>query len=285
MGAVSFSLKDFLWVCIIIALLLAEWNIGSNVPVDQQKEFFMYIAAWAVVLTCFSFIPYDERLFAGDTFSFKCAALSAMQQVLTTTLGVLLVVKFYGQTEKSGMDWMSAGAGPQMTLERQVHFACIASMIKDFWLPDDLASTFILHHILGAVGCGMCLILPVGFGAATLNACQAESTSILFNIMFVLPVAVGGDSKAFRFFLQWLYMIGMIISHVVAMVVGVYFAMYYAVPGAKASDPWWTWWRVMYAVFCILLLTFRIIGQLIYGSKIISTDFKPELAADEKKSQ
>merc|ERR1712110_45704 len=119
---------------------------------------------------------------------------------------------------------------PGLFLERQGHFLCIAAMMKDFWLPDDLSASYVLHHLLGAAGCGMCLVLPAGYGAATLNAAQAECSSILFNLMHVLPVIMGDckGSRSVRIFLQYGYLCGMMVSHIVAFSIGVLYAFHLA---------------------------------------------------------
>jgi len=279
MVVVSLSLRDGFFVLLCVAILLLEWNLGSNVSLQEQGGFLMYIAAWAGLFTLFSLVPYDERLFDGDAaFSFKCAALSCMQQIIMIVIGVLIALNLQREKEEIPFaEWLNAASSPNMSLERHVHFVCIAAMIKDFWLPDDLASTFILHHLAGTAGCGMCLVLPAGFGAATLNACQAESTSILYNFMFVLPVAVGGGGKVLRKSLQMCYMVGMLASHAIGVAVGLSFALYLVVPSASPSVPWWTWWRIMYVVLSVLILTFRVIGQIIYTPKILFSDWNPVL--------
>lgn len=270
---VSMSWRRGAFIVFFFFVFLVEWNIGASMAVEQQVVAFGWIAFWGALFTLLAFLPFDEREFRGEGFSYKCSAVSCIQQ------GVLLIIGLYiayGRRDMSMTfdEYLTSDAGsPAMALERQVHYLCAAGMIKDFWLPDDLTPAFVLHHVLAVIGSGMCLSLPVGFGAATLNSFQAEVTSCTFNLMFCVP-----GPRPFRKALQALYFVLMIFSHIKGYIIGRLFAETFVHRGGSS---WWTWWRSMYVSLCTLLVLFRLVGHVLYGKKLFS-DWIPELeSADE----
>jgi len=297
MAVVLLTLRGLLCLLASLAVLLAMWNFGSDATLEEQATYLMCMAAWAALFTLFSALPLDERLFKDDTFSFKGSVVSSLQQGTLLVVMLLLGLKLCSaasDTDRSFSlsDWMMSGPEPGITLERQVHFLCLGAMVKDYWAPGELSDIFVLHHALGTIGCGMCLCLPAGFGAATLNAAQAECSSILFNMMFVLPVAVGaGGGKQLsriseassRFLPQGAYLLGMMVSHVVAAAICWLFAVRvgHGEPVQLGEGTWCAWWRIMYVVLSVLLVTFRVVGMILYGLKIFGTAWTPELLPGE----
>lgn len=280
MAIIQLSLRDavFLFSCILI--LVVEWNLGSNLPLEEQLEHTKCIGCWSIVFTLYSLIPFPPREIPGESFTLKGACVSLMQQVTILAVGLAAVAL---RSEPSLSEWMSSGKGPSMTLERHSQYMCMGALLKDFWLPDHLDMTFIIHHLMGVAGCGVCLVLPAGFGAATVTTFQAEFTSGLWNAMFILPSFLG-SIKVVRKLSQWIYMVGMAGSHIGVLAVGYMMANKYTVASASPTDPWWTWWRILYCSLDILLVSFRIIGQVVYGKKIISSDWNPlEPLPDKRK--
>lgn len=275
------SLSKIACVVFCLAVLLVEWGVGSDVTLKEQASFLFWIAAWAAVLTLTFKLPLDERLFKGDDFSFKSTVQSSIAQISLIIVCIPLAVKLAsGEDGVTLNGWFRGGVLPGTVLARQPHFQIIGAMFKDFWGADDLAPTYVLHHFLTIAGCGMCLVLPVGFGASVVNGVQCECLSMCFNLMHNLPVVLSRSPGAIAVckFFQWAFLIGMTLSHAIGVYIGAMFAFDLPIP-PSAGDVWWTWWRIAYVVLCIAILTFRVVGHIIYGRKIISCTWMPELEA------
>eukprot|EP00928_Gymnodinium_smaydae_P078280 TRINITY_DN620_c0_g2_i1.p1 TRINITY_DN620_c0_g2~~TRINITY_DN620_c0_g2_i1.p1 ORF type:complete len:306 (-),score=47.96 TRINITY_DN620_c0_g2_i1:176-1012(-) len=276
MGVFAISIRDFACIVLSVGILLAEWNIGSNVSIEDQVKFIVAIGVWSALISTVALAPLDERLIKHAGFSFKCSAISAMQQVGLIAISLPLLAKML--ILKS--EWLTSPATPGLGLEQHVHLYCIAAMMKDFWLAEPLDAGFIFHHLMTIAGCGMCLVLPVGFGYATFNAAQAEGISVCYNLMHILPIIFDQWGRLERCLVQWTYMVLMVVSHVIIANIGIQFAYHLTVPTAP-HGPWWTWWRTAYVVLSILIAAVRTLGQLMVAPKILFSDWKPEL--EEKK--
>eukprot|EP00929_Paragymnodinium_shiwhaense_P089898 TRINITY_DN50106_c0_g1_i1.p1 TRINITY_DN50106_c0_g1~~TRINITY_DN50106_c0_g1_i1.p1 ORF type:complete len:294 (-),score=44.65 TRINITY_DN50106_c0_g1_i1:330-1211(-) len=292
MALVSVSLVDAAWIAGCVGVLLIEWNVAASVPVGLQAEYFMYIAAWIFLTTTFSLLPLSQKLFKGESFTFKACTVSTCTQLIVWAMGLALCWKIFGAGADAGSKdsaasfdaWFRSGSdAPGMFLERQAHLLLLANMFRDFILADPLSGAFVLHHVLAILGTGLVLVLPVGFGAATLNSVQAEACSMLFNLMFIMPVSSGGN-KAVAIFFQYLYLVGMMLSHIAALGIGYFHAFEFVDPSASPGGPWWTWWRVLYTIICVLIVVFRVIGMVLYGKKIFGTEWIPVMDSEDCKA-
>jgi hypothetical protein len=134
----------------------------------------------------------------------------------------------------------------------QGNAALCAGMLKDFVVYDrGMELHFALHHAVATFGLVLCLMLPAGAVIGSVNAVLAELGTQCYNY-YVLS-RFSRPSKA-------LYFIGMKVSHVL---VG---QLTWTLMGLPSP----LWMRIVYLIFCTLLVALRTVGWVMYAQKELS---------------
>jgi len=244
---------------------MEAWNVFS-------------IFAWAALATIPSFVRFEERHISGSGCSFKASAISQIQQIVLTFMSAVIFLRALANVDMTASKWaLSSSIAPVMELERQTCNLIAGALLKDFWMPDPPELFFVVHHFAAIVGLATCLSLPAGFGYAVANACQAECSSFFYNGLWTFPCIFGkGAVKP----AVLLYMVTFSVSHICGIAIGIQFA--FVIP--SQGPLWWTWWRVAYCSLCVLLVTMRLVGQVVLTPRICSPAFCPALEDHEKKA-